>query len=226
MIIGFGGYVALPAYLAAGGGCSGGARGAGAGARGERQGGYREQGRRAARGPGAGRGRPGLGLLASAEVVGIPVRAADHHPRSRRVCAPRRARISGCPPTDRYCWSSAARRARVRSTRRCRRGRAAARRGRDLGAARARAEEHASRSPNPAVTPRVCRGAVPVADGPGLCRGRRGDLPVRRDDGRGGVGGGPARLLRAAAARQRRAGTQRADRWSRRGVAESSPTRN
>ena len=54
------------------------------------------------------------------------------------------------------------------------------------------------------------RGALSEPDGPGLRRRRSGDLPVRGDDGRRGVGRRAARGLRAAADRQRRAAAQRA----------------
>ncbi len=56
------------------------------------------------------------------------------------------------------------------------------------------------------------RGAVPGADGPGLRGRRRGAVPGRRDDLRGAGGGRPAGGLRAAADRQRRTTAQRAAR--------------
>ncbi len=49
--------------------------------------------------------------------------------------------------------------------------------------------------------PAVCRGALPLRDEPGLCRRRPGDLPVRGDDGGRGVGGRVACRLRPAAHR-------------------------
>ena len=56
----------------------------------------------------------------------------------------------------------------------------------------------------------VRHAAVPGPDGPGLRRGRLRDLPQRRDDLRRADRGGAARGVRAAAARQRRAAAQRA----------------
>ena len=111
VVVGFGGYVALPAYLAARGRVPIVVHEANQSA------GPGEQGRRAVRQARRGR-RPGH---AAAEGRGRrdPAAAVDHVARPRRRCGPRPARTSGWTRTRRRCWCSAARRARSRSTPRC-----------------------------------------------------------------------------------------------------------
>ena len=72
--------------------------------------------------------------------------------------------------------------------------------------------------------PAVRRGAVPGPDGPGLLGGRPGAGPVRRDDRRRDRRGRAAGGLRAAAARQRRAAAERLRRRSRAAPRSSSTT--
>ena len=79
-----------------------------------------------------------------------------------------------------------------------------------LRAACARTEERAGSAHPVARRSALCRRAVPGPDGPCLRGGRSGDLPLRGDDGRRGVGGRAARGVRAAADRQRRTTSQRA----------------
>ncbi len=75
-----------------------------------------------------------------------------------------------------------------------------------------------------AGSPAVCRGAVPGPDGPGLRGGRPGDGPVGCDDRRRDRRGRPAGGLRAAAARQRRAAAERVRRRSPAAPRSSSTT--
>src|SRR6185312_1023551 len=74
----------------------------------------------------------------------------------------------------------------------------------------ARPQERARPARTPPGRSAVRGGALPRPDGSGLCGRRPGDLPVRGDDGRRGLGGGLAGDLRAPADRQRGAAAQRA----------------
>ena len=123
----------------------------------------------------------------------------------------RPAPTSDSPTTHGCCWCSAVRRVRSRST-----GpshpRQGPRRGRYFGAARTWPEEHPRSARARRRRPAIRGRAVSGPDGPGLCRSRSGDLPVRRDDGCRGVRRRAACGVRPAAHRQRRAATQRAAR--------------
>ena len=207
VVVGFGGYVALPAYLAARGGLGRRRRvpvvvhEANASAGWANRVGARSAQRvlSAVPDPGPAPRRGGRRAGAGGDHLAGPGGAAGRGARPLRV----RRRRQGAAGVRRLAG-----RAVDQPGRRGRRQRPC--RGRSFGAARARAEEH----PRPARARRrrsaVCRRAVPGPDGPGLRRRRPGHLPVRGDDGRRGDRGRPARGVRAAADRQRRAATQRA----------------
>ena len=206
VIVGFGGYVALPAYLAARGGTRRRRRvpvviheaNASAGLA------NRVGARRAERVLSA---VPDSGLR-HAEVVGVPVRSAitaldriGDARRGARAFRPRRRR-AGAAGVRRLTGGRVDQRGRRRrsETACCRR---------HFSAARTRAEEPAEPAAACRGRTAVRRGAVPDPDGPRLCRGRPGDLPVGRDDGGRGLRGRAASGLRAVADRQRRTASQR-----------------
>ena len=146
VVVGFGGYVALPAYLAARGRVPIVVHEANARAGLANKVGARFAVRVAAAVPGTG--------LPDAEVIGIPLRRSITT-LDRAALRPRPASTSGCPATARCCWCSAARRARARSTRRWPpRCRGCVER-RDRRAARARAKNTAvpAARPRPAYVP-------------------------------------------------------------------------
>ena len=110
VVVGFGGYVALPAYL---------------GARGRVPIVVHEANARAGLANKVG-ARLAARVVAAVPGTGLPGAAGAGHPAAPRghhagPAGPARrppGSGSGCPPTARCCWSSAARRARARSTRR------------------------------------------------------------------------------------------------------------
>ena len=171
-------------------------------ARGQRAGRAGEQGRGPVRG--AGRRRGARQRAAARRGARDPAAPVGHlaGPRGAAPGRPRTFRPAG--GRARCCWSSAARRAPARSTRpwprRCpgwwRRGSGCCTHTGPPGRPRTRAPGY--------VPPALHRGHAP-----GLRRRRRGAVPGGGDDRRRGVGRGPARGVRAAAARQRRAGAQR-----------------
>ena len=211
VVIGFGGYVALPAYLAARGGLAWTGEApprSRRGPRGQRERGLGEPRRRA------------IGASACCRRCPIPGCAASRSSgcrcgrRSPRWTAwrfgPRRGHTSGSPTTQGCCWCSAARRAPSRINR------AVAAAAKDLAVAGV-SVLHAHgpkntldlREPADGDPPYV---AVPYLDRMDLAYAAAdlADLPVRCDDGRRGDGRRPARGLRAPADRQRRAAAQRA----------------
>ena len=209
VVVGFGGYVAGPAYLAAR---------------------RRDVPDRRARGERRGPGWPTGSARGSRRTSRRPSRARrSPHAPSRRAADPARDRRpstgparrgrgarapSGSTPTGRRCSCPAARRARAGSTRRRPGPRPALRGGGHPGAARDRPGQHVDvRGAAPARRRTSC---VPYLDRMdlayaaadlALCRAGRHHRE-RADRGRAAGG------LRAAADRQRRAGAQRARRWS------------
>jgi UDP-N-acetylglucosamine--N-acetylmuramyl-(pentapeptide) pyrophosphoryl-undecaprenol N-acetylglucosamine transferase len=199
VVVGFGGYVSVPAYLAA------------------RRAASRSWSTRATPCPAsptssvpasrrtsrsASRTRP----CARREYVGLPIRRMIST-LDRGRAAGRGARGFGLDPTGRRCWSPAARRAPAAQPvrLRCRRG---ARRSRRPGAARVGPKGEARRGGQPGGPPTSC---CPTSTGwtsptppPTSVLCRCGANTVTEASGVG-----PARGLRAAADRQRRAGAQR-----------------
>ena len=195
VVVGFGGYVALPAYLGARGRVPIVVHEANARAGLANRVGARFAARVAAAVPGS---------LPNAEILGIPLRHSITELDRPALRAEARRRF-GLPADG----PGAARLRRLA-------GRAHAQHGacrRPAGARGARASPSctrtARRAPPRVAGARLRRAALHRRDGPGLRRRRRRARPVRGDDRRGGVGRRPARRLRAAAARQRRAGAQR-----------------
>ena len=136
-----------------------------------------------------------------------PADPPDDLPRSTGPrCAPRPARSSASTPTGRRCWSPAAPRAPARLNQAV------------SGAARALADAgvqvlhvvgpNGEAAPEPTGVPYVVA-ELRRPDGPRLRRRRPGGLPRRRLQRDRGRRGRPAGGLRAAADRQRRAGPQR-----------------
>ena len=204
VIVGFGGYVALPAYLAARGGVLRRRRKipiviheANASAGIANKIGARLATRVLAAVPGSGVKNRGD---QDAEIVGIPVRAsianfdrAGLRSQAREYFGlpqdgPRSARLR------RIARREVAQRRGVRSS-----GRTGE--GRDLGPSRTRTQE-LSRSHAVLGDGTVCGCSLSFADGSRVCRSRRDYLSFGRDDGRRGLGGRASGRLRSVAARQ------------------------
>ena len=174
VVVGFGGYVALPAYLAARGRrprCRSSIHEANASAGLANQVGARSARRVLAAVPDSGLRRRRGGRRAGAR--------GDHRAGPGGAAGARRARTSDSPTTRRCCWCSAARRARSRSTGLSRPPPTSSPRpGSRCCTRTARRTPSTCAQPTPR-RPAVRRGAVPRPDGPGLRRRRPGDLPVR-----------------------------------------------
>ena len=146
--------------------------------------------------------------LPHAHYIGLPDPADDQHPRPGGAAGRGARRPSGSIPTGRPCSSPVARRAPGGSTSRSRRGRPA------FAAAGVQVlhivgpKGEASPATTPGGPPYVVR-AVRQPDGPRLRRRRRRGLPGRQQHRHRGLRRRAARDLRAAADRQRRAGAQR-----------------
>ena len=201
VVIGFGGYVALPAYLAARGLVRRSAPAhPGGDPRGQCPGGAGQPGRRPLGRPGALRG---AGFGSAPRRGGRSAGAGDDHRAGPRRVARRSARALRL---RRRC-------ARAAGIRRFPRrglaqpggigGRRRPGRRRCVRPARARPQEHSRAAHTRPRRSAVRGGALPRPDGPGLLRRRHGDLPIRGDDGGRGIGRRPAGHLRAAADRQR-----------------------
>ena len=144
-----------------------------------------------------------------AEVVGVPVRAAITALDRAALRAEARKRFGFADDARVLLVFGGSQGAVAAQPRRVGGRRRAGRRGRG-GAARARAQKHPRTAHTRPWRSAVCGGALPGPDGSGVRRRRPGDLPIRRDDRRRSVGRRTAGHLRAAADRQRRAAAQRA----------------
>ena len=197
VVIGFGGYVALPAYLAALGG-----------RRRRVPVVVHEANARAgmANRVGARTARrvlsavPGCGLR-RAEVVGMPVRASITA-LDRRRCA-RQARAHFGFADDAVVLLVFGGSQGAASINRAVSAAAEALAAAGVAVLHAHGPKNTLDLPTPAPGIRRTCGALPEPDGPGLRRRRPGDLPLGGDDGGRGVRRRPARGLRATADRQR-----------------------
>ena len=209
VVVGFGGYVAVPAYLAA-------RRRAhpDRGARGERPPGRRQPGRRPA-------DHARVHRVAARRGCRTPRRSASRCGRrsptsTGRRCAPRPGRAFGLRPRPaRRCWSSAARRARRRSTGRCSAAAPALRAAGVQVLHIVGAEEHRrGRRPGP-VPRRTSSCPTSIEMQYAYAAADFVAVPVGRDDLRRAHRGRAAGRLRAAAARRRRAARSTPSRSSR-----------